>query len=208
MSSSYFLRRARKRPTPNNFDTHQERIKRIALSKRRTETTYLHRSKLNTTFRVLTPVPSTSWSWDAKRWWEFPQKDTSAYSRYAADVVHLCKLRAAMLVPISAVKFHANKYVNMKAIFPVMNTTWAVVKIRPEKIQACPGFEIPFKLQGRPCWIPLRRNGCTILYRSRDKNPRETRMYSNQLHVDSPNLCYRSTALEDEGYRLFVREKA
>ena len=107
-----------------------------------------------------------------------------------------------MLVPISAVKFHANKYVNMKATFPVMNTTWAVVKIRPEKIQACPGFEIPFKLQGRPCWIPLRRNGCTILYRilyrSRDKNPRETRMYSNQLHVDSPNLCYRSTALEDK----------
>ena len=29
----------------------------------------------------------------------------------------------------------------MKAIFAVMNTTWVVVKIRPEKIQACTGFE-------------------------------------------------------------------
>ena len=30
----------------------------------------------------------------------------------------------------------------MKAIFAVMNTTWAVVKRRPEKkIQACTGFE-------------------------------------------------------------------
>ena len=27
----------------------------------------------------------------------------------------------------------ADKYVNMKAIFAVMNTTWAVMKIRPEK---------------------------------------------------------------------------
>ena len=30
---------------------------------------------------------------------------------------------------------------NMKAMFAVMNTTWAVVKIRPEKIQACTRFE-------------------------------------------------------------------
>ena len=30
---------------------------------------------------------------------------------------------------------------NMKVIFAVMNTTWAIVKIRPEKIQACTGFE-------------------------------------------------------------------
>ena len=30
---------------------------------------------------------------------------------------------------------------SMKAIFAVMNTTSAVVKIRPEKIQACTGFE-------------------------------------------------------------------
>ena len=29
----------------------------------------------------------------------------------------------------------------MKVIFAVMNTTWAVVKIRPEKIQACMEFE-------------------------------------------------------------------
>ena len=29
----------------------------------------------------------------------------------------------------------------MKAIFAVMNTTWAVEKIRPKKIQACTGFE-------------------------------------------------------------------
>ena len=29
----------------------------------------------------------------------------------------------------------------MKVIFAVMNTTWAIVKIRPEKIQACTGFE-------------------------------------------------------------------
>ena len=31
--------------------------------------------------------------------------------------------------------------VSMKAIFAVINTTSAVVKIRPEKIQACTGFE-------------------------------------------------------------------
>ena len=30
----------------------------------------------------------------------------------------------------------ADKDANMKAIFAVMNTTWAVVKIRPKKIQA------------------------------------------------------------------------
>ena len=35
----------------------------------------------------------------------------------------------------------ADEDVNMKAIFAVMNTTWAVMKIRPEKIQACTGFE-------------------------------------------------------------------
>ena len=36
----------------------------------------------------------------------------------------------------------ADKDVSMKAIFAVMNTTSAVVKIRPEKkIQACMGFE-------------------------------------------------------------------
>ena len=29
----------------------------------------------------------------------------------------------------------------MKAIFAVMNTTWAVVNIGPEKNQACMGFE-------------------------------------------------------------------
>ena len=34
------------------------------------------------------------------------------------------------------------KYVNMKAIFAVMNTNWAVVKIMPKKKnQACTGFE-------------------------------------------------------------------
>ena len=34
------------------------------------------------------------------------------------------------------------KYVNMKAIFAVMNTNWAVVKIMPEKKnQGCKGFE-------------------------------------------------------------------
>ena len=36
----------------------------------------------------------------------------------------------------------ADKDVTMKAIFAIMNTTWAVVKIRPEKkIQACSGFK-------------------------------------------------------------------
>ena len=35
----------------------------------------------------------------------------------------------------------ADKDVNMKAIFAVMNTTLAVVKIRLEKIQACTGYE-------------------------------------------------------------------
>ena len=36
----------------------------------------------------------------------------------------------------------ADKDINMKAIFTVMNTTWAVVKIRPEKKnQPCMGFE-------------------------------------------------------------------
>ena len=29
----------------------------------------------------------------------------------------------------------------MKVILAVMCTTWAVVKIKPEKIQACTGFE-------------------------------------------------------------------
>ena len=29
--------------------------------------------------------------------------------------------------------YYSTGYVNMKAIFVVMNTTWAVVKIRPEK---------------------------------------------------------------------------
>ena len=29
---------------------------------------------------------------------------------------------------------------NVKANLAVMNTAWAVVKIRPEKIQACKGF--------------------------------------------------------------------
>ena len=29
----------------------------------------------------------------------------------------------------------------MKAIYAVMNTSEAIVKIRPEKIQACTGFE-------------------------------------------------------------------
>ena len=66
MSSSDFLRRARKRPAPENFDTHQEEIKRIAPSTRTNKPTYLHRSKPSTTFRVLTPVPSTSWSWDTE----------------------------------------------------------------------------------------------------------------------------------------------
>ena len=35
----------------------------------------------------------------------------------------------------------ADKDVNMKVIFTVLNTSWAVVKIRPEKIQACTEFE-------------------------------------------------------------------
>ena len=35
----------------------------------------------------------------------------------------------------------ADKEVNMKAIFAVMNNTWAVVKIRLQKTQACTGFE-------------------------------------------------------------------
>ena len=33
------------------------------------------------------------------------------------------------------------KEINLKAIFALMNTAQAVVKIRPEKIQACTGFE-------------------------------------------------------------------
>ena len=32
----------------------------------------------------------------------------------------------------------------MKAIFAMMNTTWAVMEIRPEKIQACAEFEPVF----------------------------------------------------------------
>ena len=35
----------------------------------------------------------------------------------------------------------ADKDAHMKAIFAVMNTTWAVVKIRPKKIQARTGLE-------------------------------------------------------------------
>ena len=34
-----------------------------------------------------------------------------------------------------------DKDVNTKAIFAAMNITWAVVKIRPEKIQVCTGIE-------------------------------------------------------------------
>ena len=37
--------------------------------------------------------------------------------------------------------WNADKNVNMNAIFAVMNATWAVVKIRPEKIQDRAGFE-------------------------------------------------------------------
>ena len=37
---------------------------------------------------------------------------------------------------------HKKQKINMEGIFAVMNTTQAVVKIRPErKIQACTGFE-------------------------------------------------------------------
>ena len=42
-------------------------------------------------------------------------------------------------------KNHGNPFcssvTNMEAIFAVTNTTSAVVKIEPEKIQACTGFE-------------------------------------------------------------------
>ena len=45
------------------------------------------------------------------------------------------KLKTALIVIIVI-------SVKMIAIFPVMNTAWAVVKIRPKKkIQACTGFE-------------------------------------------------------------------
>ena len=43
----------------------------------------------------------------------------------------------------------ADKDVNIKAIFTVMITTWAVVKMGPEKIQACTGFK-PMTVQA---WI-------------------------------------------------------
>ena len=37
--------------------------------------------------------------------------------------------------------WNAVEETNMEAILAVMNTTWIVVKIRPEKFQACTGFE-------------------------------------------------------------------
>ena len=43
----------------------------------------------------------------------------------------------------------ADKDVNIKAIFTVMITTWAVVKMGPEKVQACTGFK-PMTVQA---WI-------------------------------------------------------
>ena len=43
----------------------------------------------------------------------------------------------------------ADKDVNIKAIFTIMITTWAVVKMGPEKIQACTGFK-PMTVQA---WI-------------------------------------------------------
>ena len=43
---------------------------------------------------------------------------------------------------------------NMKAIFAVMNTTRAVVKIKPEKIQPCKGFDF-FKPLSRKRTFPL-----------------------------------------------------
>ena len=36
---------------------------------------------------------------------------------------------------------------NILAIFPVTDTTWAGMKIRPEKIQACTGFELMTQLR-------------------------------------------------------------
>ena len=51
----------------------------------------------------------------------------------------------------------AGKDVNMKAIFAVMKTAWAVVKIRPKKIQACTGFEHDLCNTGRA--LHLYRTG-------------------------------------------------
>ena len=44
---------------------------------------------------------------------------------------------------------------NMKVIFAVMNTTWAIVKLRSEEIQACMGFEpmtSPIPMQRSTNW--------------------------------------------------------
>ena len=51
----------------------------------------------------------------------------------------------------------ADKDVYMKVIFAVMNTARAVVKIRPEKIQACTGFEHDLCNTGRA--LHLYRTG-------------------------------------------------
>ena len=41
---------------------------------------------------------------------------------------------------------------NLIAIFAVVNITWAVVKIRPQKIQACTGFEPMTSAIPVPCF--------------------------------------------------------
>ena len=42
------------------------------------------------------------------------------YSRFVADVIHICKLSAAMLVLILGVKFHANTMPSLWC--PLLNT--------------------------------------------------------------------------------------
>ena len=79
MFPSDFVNRARKRPAPDNFDNHHERIKNIALSSRRTKPHYLYRSDPSYRMRVLSPVPSTPRSWDADRHSDRPQRDVRAF---------------------------------------------------------------------------------------------------------------------------------
>ena len=71
------------------------------------------------------------------------------------------KLKTALIVIIVI-------SVKMKAIFAVMNTTWAVVKIRPKKKnQACMGFEpMTFIFTFYQALFSLLLKWCSLLRRS------------------------------------------
>ena len=73
-----------------------------------------------------------------------------------------------------------DKDVNMKAIFAVMNTSWAVLKIRLEKIQACTGFN-PWPLRYR-CDTSSQL-ACQLSWKSTAKRPVVIRSKYFSIHL-------------------------